>query len=123
VYKNFTLYPTPLFKESFITVSLVPSISETIYQGEYSVLISVGLGLIVGIILALTGAGGGLLAVPLLVFGVGLRVSEAVPISLLAIGMAAMLGAGLGLKSGTVRYKAVLLMAETGMFYHHFVSG
>ena len=56
---------------------LVSSISETIYQSEYSVLISVGLGLIVGILLALTGAGGGLLAVPLLVFGVGLRVSEA----------------------------------------------
>ena len=46
-----TLPYTPLFKESFITVSLVPSISETIYQGEYSVLISVGLGLIVGITL------------------------------------------------------------------------
>ena len=76
-YKNFTLYPTPSSKKSYITVSLVPSISETIYQGEYSVLISVGLGLIVGIILALTDAGGGLLAVPLLVFGVGLRVSEA----------------------------------------------
>ena len=39
-------------------------------------LISAGLGLIVGIILALTGAGGGILAVPLLVFGVGLRVAS-----------------------------------------------
>jgi len=101
-------------------VFLVSSISETIYQSEYSVLISVGLGLIVGIILALTGAGGGLLAVPLLVFVVGLRVSEAVPISLLAIGMATMLGAGLGLKYGTVRYKAVLLMAGTGMLLSPF---
>ena len=50
-YKNFTLYPTPSSKKSFITVSLVPSISETIYQGEDSVLISVGFGLIVGITL------------------------------------------------------------------------
>lgn len=78
-------------------------------------LISVGLGLIVGLILALTGAGGGILAVPLLVFGAGLHVAEAGPIGLLAIGMAATLGAGLGLKAGTVRYKAVLLMAGTGM--------
>ena len=78
-------------------------------------LISVGLGLIVGVILALTGAGGGVLAVPLLVFGVGLRVAEAGPIGLLAVGMAAALGAVLGLKAGTVRYKAALLMAGTGM--------
>ena len=74
-----------------------------------------GLGLIVGVILALTGAGGGILAVPLLVFGVGLSVAEAGPIGLLAVGMAAALGAGLGLKAGTVRYKAALLMAGTGM--------
>jgi uncharacterized protein len=50
------------------------------------VLISAGLGLIVGVILALTGAGGGILAVPLLVFGAGLRVAEAGPIGLLAVG-------------------------------------
>ena len=67
------------------------------------VLISAGLGLIVGVILALTGAGGGILAVPLLVFGAGLRVAEAGPIGLLAVGMAAALGAGLGLKAGTVQ--------------------
>ena len=84
------------------------------------VLISVSLGLIVGIILALTGAGGGILAVPLLVFGVGIRVAEAGPISLLAIGMAATLGAGLGLRVGVVRYKAVLLMAGTGMLLSPF---
>ncbi len=83
-------------------------------------LISAGLGLIVGIILALTGAGGGILAVPLLVFGVGLRLAEAGPIGLLAVGMAAALGAGLGLIAGTVRYKAALLMAGTGMLISPF---
>ena len=83
-------------------------------------LINVGLGLIVGVILALTGAGGGVLAVPLLVFGIGLRVAEAGPIGLLAVGMAAALGAGLGLKAGTVRYKAALLMAGTGMLLSPF---
>ena len=83
-------------------------------------LISAGLGLIVGIILALTGAGGGVLAVPLLVFGVGLRVAEAGPVGLLAVGMAAALGAVLGLKAGTLRYKAALLMAGTGMLISPF---
>ena len=78
-------------------------------------MISFGLGMIVGVILALTGAGGGILAVPLLIFGVGLSVAEAGPIGLLAIGMAAALGAAIGLKVGTVRYKAALLMAAGGM--------
>ncbi|MEQ4503731.1 MAG: sulfite exporter TauE/SafE family protein, partial [Pseudomonas sp.] len=35
-------------------------------------LLGVGLGAIIGVVLALTGAGGGILAVPLLVFGLGL---------------------------------------------------
>jgi uncharacterized membrane protein YfcA len=73
------------------------------------------LGVIVGVILALTGAGGGILAVPLLVFGIGLSVSQAAPIGLLAVGMAAALGAVLGLKKGIVRCKAALLMAVVGM--------
>lgn len=83
-------------------------------------LISVGLGLIVGVILALTGAGGGILAVPLLIFGVGLSVAEAGPIGLLAVGMAAAFGAGLGLTAGTVRYKAALLIAGTGILFSPF---
>ncbi len=76
---------------------------------------SIGLGLIVGVILALTGAGGGILAVPLLIFGAHLGVAQAGPIGLLAVAMAAALGAALGLKAGTVRYRAALLIAGTGM--------
>ncbi len=73
------------------------------------------LGLTVGVILALTGAGGGILAVPLLVFGVGLSMAEAGPIGLLAVGLAATLGAVMGLKNGTVRYKAAILIAGAGI--------
>ncbi|WP_426139947.1 sulfite exporter TauE/SafE family protein [Pseudomonas sp. DWP3-1-2] len=73
------------------------------------------LGFTVGIILALTGAGGGILAVPLLVFGAGLSMAEAGPIGLLAVGLAATLGAVIGLKNGTVRYKAALLIAGAGI--------
>ena len=73
------------------------------------------LGVGVGVILALTGAGGGILAVPLLVFGAGLGMAQAAPIGLTAVGMAAALGAILGLKAGIVRYKAALLMAAAGM--------
>jgi uncharacterized membrane protein YfcA len=73
------------------------------------------LGYTVGIILALTGAGGGILAVPLLVFGAGLSMAQAGPIGLLAVALAAALGAVMGLKQGTVRYKAALLIAGAGI--------
>ena len=78
-------------------------------------LTSLMLGLLVGLILALTGAGGGILAVPLLVFGAGIGVAAAAPIGLLAVGMAAALGAVLGLRAKLVRYRAALLVAAAGM--------
>ena len=83
-------------------------------------LIGAALGFIVGVILALTGAGGGILAVPLLVFGLGLSVAQAGPIGLFAVGIGAALGAILGLRAGTVRYKAALLMALAGMLASPF---
>jgi uncharacterized membrane protein YfcA len=80
-------------------------------------LISLVLGLVVGLILALTGAGGGILAVPLLVFGAHIGVAKAGPIGLMAVGIAAALGAVLGLREGIVRYRAALLVAVTGMLF------
>ena len=78
-------------------------------------ILELGLGLLIGLIMALTGAGGGILAVPLLVFGAQLSVAEAGPVGLVAVGIAAALGAALGLKTGIVRYRAALLMAGTGV--------
>ncbi|HGM8047834.1 TPA: TSUP family transporter, partial [Pseudomonas aeruginosa] len=70
--------------------------------------IEFGLGLLVGIVLALTGAGGGILTVPLLVFVMGLGLPQAAPIGLLAVGLAAWVGAVIGLREGIVRYKAAV---------------
>ncbi len=78
-------------------------------------MMALALGLIVGLILALTGAGGGILAVPLLVFGTGASVSQAGPVGLMAVGMAAALGAILGLRARSVRYRAAVLIALAGM--------
>ncbi len=68
------------------------------------------LGALVGLLLALTGAGGGILAVPLLVFALRLGVAQAAPIGLLAVGLAATMSAVLGLRDGIVRYRAAALM-------------
>jgi uncharacterized membrane protein YfcA len=73
------------------------------------------LGAVIGLVLALTGAGGGVLAIPLLVFGLQLPVQQAAPVGLLAVGLASALGAALGLRQGIVRYRAALLMGLAGM--------
>lgn len=77
--------------------------------------ISLALGAVVGIILALTGAGGGILAVPLLVFGAQMGVAQAGPIGLMAVGLAAALGAALGLRQGIVRHRAAVALAASGI--------
>jgi len=76
---------------------------------------SLALGGCVGLILGLTGAGGAIMAVPLLVFGLHLQVAQAAPIALLAVGLSAALGAVLGLRKGQVRYRAAGFMAITGI--------
>lgn len=81
---------------------------------DTTLLISAALGSVVGLILAVTGAGGAIIAVPLLVFGLGLGVAQAAPIGLLAVGLSAGLGALLALREGKVRYKAAALMAAVG---------
>ena len=73
------------------------------------------LGLFVGVLLGLTGAGGGIIAVPLLVFGMGMTVADAGPVALLAVAMAAAFGAVLGLKDRILRYKAAMVMSAAGM--------
>lgn len=77
--------------------------------------LSLALGIVVGIIMGLTGAGGGILAVPLLVFGLHMSVVQAGPIGLLAVGISATLGALIGLKNSIVRYRAAMLIAGTGI--------
>lgn len=80
-------------------------------------LISASLGLVVGLVLALTGAGGTILAIPLLIFSLGLTLQQAAPIVLLAILVASAIGALQGLSKGIVRYKAAMLIALLGVLF------
>lgn len=80
-------------------------------------IISAGLGLLVGLVLALTGAGGAILAIPLLIFALHLSVPQAAPIALLAIFVASSMGALQGLLGGIVRYKTALLIAAFGLAF------
>ena len=78
-------------------------------------IISIGLGLFIGIILALTGAGGAILSIPLLIFFLHIDITRAAPIGLFALMLSAGVAAMLGLKTGKVRYKAAGLMAFCGI--------
>lgn len=73
------------------------------------------LGAGVGLVLGLTGAGGGIFAVPALVFGLGWGVPQAGPVALLAVGASAAVGSAQGLRAGIVRYRAAILMAGIGI--------
>jgi uncharacterized membrane protein YfcA len=73
------------------------------------------LGAIVGLVMALTGAGGGILAVPMLIFGLHLSVQQAAPVALIAVGAAATLNTVLGLREGIVRYRAAALIGGIAM--------
>jgi len=81
------------------------------------VLLASLLGIGIGLVLGLTGAGGGILAIPALTLGLGWALSQAAPVALLAIGTAATLGAVDGLRKGLVRYRAALLMAALGLCF------
>jgi uncharacterized membrane protein YfcA len=71
-------------------------------------------GAAVGAILGLTGAGGGILAIPALMIGMGYSLTDARPVSLIAVGLAAMLGCADGWRRGLVRYRAALWIALAG---------
>jgi uncharacterized protein len=69
------------------------------------------LGLAIGVLMGVTGAGGGVLAVPALVFGLGIAMQEAAPISMVAVSIAAWVGAVEGLWRRVVRWRAAIVIA------------
>lgn len=82
--------------------------------GEAPVL-AVLVGSLVGLSLGVTGSGGSLIAIPLLVYGLGTSVQEAVSLSLALVAAAACIGAIESFRSGLVKVKAALLLSGTGM--------
>ena len=73
------------------------------------------LGIFIGAIMGLTGAGGGILAVPVIVAGMHWTMQQAAPVALIAVAAGAAVGAIDGFKHGLVRYKAAMLMAICGV--------
>lgn len=77
--------------------------------------LSLSFGLIVGFALGLTGGGGSIFAVPLLVYGLGVPAHQAVVISLAAVGATA-LGGGLArLRTGEAELRTAVIFGLSGL--------
>ena len=72
-------------------------------------------GGVVGILLGATGGGGSLIAIPLLVYVVGIPVQHATAMSLVVVGYSALFGAWQQNRHGKVRGLVALVFSSTGM--------
>lgn len=80
-------------------------------------LLTTFLGVVVGAVLGLTGAGGAVLSVPFLGIFLHLDISKAAPVGLVAVAISSWIGSVLALRAGVLRYKAALLMAVIGLVF------
>ena len=71
-------------------------------------------GVLVGLVLGLTGAGGSVFAVPLLMLGLGWNIAQAMTVALIAVCAAATLGTLVAWNASFVRYRAAIVMALVG---------
>jgi len=78
-------------------------------------LIAILLGAGIGFLMAITGAGGAILSLPLLMYFFNMEIQDAASVALVAIFIAAGSAALIGLKQGIVRYKAAALLAVMGV--------
>lgn len=72
-------------------------------------------GVLVGLALGLTGGGGSLFAIPLLVYGLGYSMDQAVPMSLLVVGITSSVGVLAALPSKRISLKPAIVFALAGM--------
>ena len=73
-------------------------------------------GCIVGVSLGLTGGGGSIFAIPLLIYGLNLSLSEAVPISLTAVAITAAIGAWYSFRAKLLLWQPIVMFSSGGIF-------
>lgn len=71
--------------------------------------------LLIGVVLGLLGGGGGILAVPLLVYVVGLGAKPAIATSLCFVGATSAIGAALAAREGLVRWRTGMMFGAGSM--------
>ena len=87
------------------------------------VLLTIGTGVIVGLALGLTGGGGSIFAVPLLIYVLGVAPAQAVPVSLAAVALTALAGAIHAIRAGLPAWTPALVFAAGGAIGSPFGIG
>lgn len=77
--------------------------------------LTVGLGLLMGLVLGLIGGGGSILTVPILLYAAGLGAREAIATSLLVVGLTSLAGTARYARMGLVRWRTGLLFGGVAM--------
>ncbi|QXV56502.1 sulfite exporter TauE/SafE family protein [Amycolatopsis sp. TNS106] len=80
-----------------------------------TMLLAVAFGLVIGSALGLLGAGGSILAIPALVYGVGLPLSAAIPTSLLVVAVSASGGLVARWRAKVIRWPVALVFAAASV--------
>ena len=78
-------------------------------------MITIGMGVLIGLLLGLTGAGGGIVAGPILMLVLHLPLTTAAPISLIAIGLGCGTAVLLSLRQRIVQFRVALLLSVMGI--------
>ena len=76
---------------------------------------ALGLGAAIGLLLGLLGGGGSIVAVPALVYVLGLSVQQAIPVSLIVVGAASAVGALPKVRAGHVQWRLAGVFAASGI--------
>lgn len=80
-----------------------------------TIAIALALGAVIGALLGLLGGGGSILAVPALVYVLGLSVEQAIPASLIVVGMASLVGAVPRVRAQQVQWRLAGIFAAVGI--------
>jgi len=77
-------------------------------------LAALAFGLLIGLLLGLLGGGGSILAVPALIYGVGQPLHQAIPTSLLVVGVSSLAGALPRIRARQIHWRMAAIFGVTG---------
>ncbi|MDR3660614.1 MAG: sulfite exporter TauE/SafE family protein [Mycobacterium sp.] len=80
-----------------------------------NIVLALALGAVIGVLLGLLGGGGSILAVPALVYVLGLGIEQAIPVSLLVVGTASAVGALPKIRVGHVQWRLAAIFSVAGI--------
>lgn len=80
-----------------------------------TIFVAVAFGVLIGALLGLLGGGGSILAVPALVYGMGLDMRQAIPVSLMVVGIASAVGVVPKIRAGHIQWRLAGIFAALGI--------